>query len=154
MTRGVARGSLIEVSVAHCLPGAITVDVPRGTDFSRFLIAGADAASRAGVLRLAGDDTSVDLRGADHWRSLRELALDLNKPATERAWRTIAAALQTDGRSNAIARLLGPDALIDATGLARGRSPLLLPPITLRRSWNSHNFVARRHSVGLYLNSL
>ena len=88
------------------LPGAITVDVPRGFDFSRFLIVGADAASRAGVLRLAGDDTSVDLRGADHWRSrLRELALDLNEPATERAWRTVVAALQTDGRSNAIARL-------------------------------------------------
>ena len=88
------------------LPGAITVDVPRGFDFSRFLIVGAAAASRAGILRFAGDATSVDLRGANHWRSrLRELALDLNKPATERAWRTVAASLRTDGRSNAIARL-------------------------------------------------
>ena len=88
------------------LPGAITVDVPRGFDFSRYLIVGADAASRAGVLRFTGDATSVDLRGANHWRSrLRELALDFNKPGTERAWRTVAAALRTDGRSTAIARL-------------------------------------------------
>ncbi len=88
------------------LPRAIIVEVPRGFDFSHSLIEGAAVASRSEVLRIAGDATSIDLRGAGHWRSrLTEVALDLDRSAAERAWRTVAAALRNDGRGNAIARL-------------------------------------------------
>lgn len=93
-------------AAAGGLPGAITVDVPRGFDFARFLPASGGAAARGGVLRFAGNDASLDLRGANPWRSrLNELALDFARPATASGWRTAAAALRADGRSNAIARL-------------------------------------------------
>jgi Protein of unknown function (DUF2877) len=93
-------------AAAGGLPSAITVDVPRGFDFARLLTAGGAAASRGGVLRFADNDALVDLRGASHWRSrLRELALDLSRPATAGGWETAAAALRTDGRCDAIAHL-------------------------------------------------
>jgi hypothetical protein len=88
------------------LPGAITVDVPRGFNFAGFLAVGAAAASRAGILRFAGSAASVDLRVARHWRSrLRDISLDFDSPATDIAWRSVAATLRADSRSNAIARL-------------------------------------------------
>ncbi len=88
------------------LPAAITVDVPRGFDFEDFVTVGAEAASRAGILRFAGSEASVDLRGARQWRSrLRDNSPDFGNRATDSAWRSVAAALRADGRSNAIVRL-------------------------------------------------
>ena len=88
------------------LPAGITVDAPRGFDFTGSLAVGAAAASRGGVLRFAGSVASVDLRMARHWRSrLRDILLDFGSPATDSAWRSVAAALRADGRSNAISRL-------------------------------------------------
>jgi len=87
------------------LPYAISVDVPKGFDFRRFLAIGDAVATRAGVLRFAGGE-SVDLRAARAWRShLDDILVDFANPATARAWRTVAAALADDGRSDAIARL-------------------------------------------------
>ena len=88
------------------LPGGITVDVPTGFNFAGTLRIGAVAVSRAGILRFAGNAASIDLRVATAWRSqLCDLRLDLAAPAAERAWIAIAAALLSDGRSAAIARL-------------------------------------------------
>jgi Protein of unknown function (DUF2877) len=103
-----------------CLPGAIAVDVPRGLNFANLLQAGAATASRAGILRFAGSAASVDLRAALHWRSrLRDISLDFDSPATNSAWRSVAATLRADGRSNAIARL--------------GREPILVLSDATRR---------------------
>ncbi len=94
------------------LPGAITLDVPRGFNFADFIDVGGAAASRAGILRFAGGAASIDLRAARRWSSrLRDISLDFGRPATDDAWRSVAAALRTDGRSDAIARLARRDIL-------------------------------------------
>jgi hypothetical protein len=114
-------GSLVTLAPAASggLPSAIIVDVPRGFDFARLLTAGAAAASRGGVLRFVDNAASVDLRGANHWRSrLRELAVDLSRPATASGWGTTAAALRTDGRCNAIAHL-GHGAIVELSQATR-----------------------------------
>jgi hypothetical protein len=94
------------------LPGAITLEVPRGFNFARVMAVGAAAASRDGVLRFAGGAASIDLRAARPWTSgLREISLEFGDPATDGAWRSVAAALRADGRSDAIARLACRDIL-------------------------------------------
>ncbi len=99
-------------AAAGGLPGAITLDVPRGFDFARLMAVGAAAASRAGILRFAGGAASIDLRSARPWRSrLRDISLDFGSPATDSAWRSVAAAVRADGRSDAIARLARRDIL-------------------------------------------
>jgi len=99
-------------AAAGGLPGAITVDVPLGFDFASFVVVGAEAASRAGILRFAGGAASIDLRAARLWTSrLRDISLDFGDPATDSAWRNVAAALRADGRSDAIARLARQDIL-------------------------------------------
>jgi hypothetical protein len=93
-------------AAAGGLPAAINIDVPTGFDFARLLTAGAAAALRGGILRFADDGASIDLRGANPWRSrLGELALDFARPGTANGWGTAAVALRADGRSNAIARI-------------------------------------------------
>jgi hypothetical protein len=100
-------------AAAGGLPGAVNVAVPRGFNFMDFIAVGAAAASRAGVLRFAGSVASIDLREARQWRScLRAISLDFRNPAVESAWRSVAAALRTDGRSDAIARLARGDILL------------------------------------------
>lgn len=112
LTVGDSLVTLVTAS-AGGLPGAVTVDVPRGFDFAGFIAVGAAAASRAGILRFAGSPASIDLRGASHWRScLRDISLDFGSPATDSAWRSVAAALRADGRSDAITRLARGDILL------------------------------------------
>jgi hypothetical protein len=115
----VADGLVTLVPAATgALPAAIMVDVPRGFNFASVLAVGAAAASRAGVLRFAGSAASVDLRMARHWRSrLGDISIDFVNSATESAWRSVAAALRADGRSNAISRLAHADIFLlsDAT---------------------------------------
>lgn len=101
------------------LPGAIALDVPRGFNFASLLRTGAVAASRGGILRFAGSAASVDLRAAPYWRSrLRDIVLDFDRPATDGAWRSVAATLRADGRSNAIARL-GREAILSLSDATR-----------------------------------
>jgi hypothetical protein len=106
-------------AAAGGLPAAITVAVPPGFNFANFLGTGAEAVSRAGILRFAGCIASVDLRLALDWRSgLRDMSLDLSSPVTERAWHSAVTTLRADGRSTAIARL-APEAILTLSHATR-----------------------------------
>ncbi len=101
------------------LPSAISLEAQRGLDFAQLLTLGAPIASRGGVLRLADNAGSIDLRQAYDWRSrLRELAVDLCNIAMATGWATAARVLRTDGRCNAIASL-GHDAIVNLGEAAR-----------------------------------
>ena len=105
---------------AGALPGGITLDAEAGIGFDRMIAAGARAASRAGLLRVANSGLTVDLRQAEAWRSrLDELALDLARPSSRKAWETAAAVLAADGRAERFLKIAAKPvfALVDA---ARG----------------------------------
>lgn len=93
-------------ATAGGLPGAISIALPAGFEFSKALGARSRAAVRGGMLRFRGGALSVDLRDAVRWRSgLDALELDLNKPAMHRAWEDAAAILAADGRTDAFVRI-------------------------------------------------
>ena len=105
---------------AGALPGGITLDAEAGIGFDRMIAAGAGAAARAGVLRIADSGLTVDLRQAEAWRSgLDELTLDLASASSRKAWDTAAAVLAVDGRAERFLRIAAKPvfALADA---ARG----------------------------------
>jgi hypothetical protein len=88
------------------LPGGITLDAEAGIGFDRMTVAGARAGARAGILRVADSGLTVDLRRAMAWRSrLGDLALDLARASSQRAWETAAAALAADGRAERFLRI-------------------------------------------------
>ena len=73
------------------MPGAITIALPAAFDFTEALSGGAAAASRGGLLRIAGTGFVVDLRPALGWRSdLASLALDPAAAPVQSAWRAAA----------------------------------------------------------------
>jgi hypothetical protein len=81
------------------------------------IAAGACAAARAGILRVADSGLTVDLRQAEAWRSrLDELALDLSRASSRKAWDTAAAVLAADGRAERFLRIAAKPvfALVDA----------------------------------------
>jgi len=102
---------------AGALPGGITLDAEAGIGFDRMIAAGARAAARAGILRVADSGLTVDLRQAEVWRSrLDELALDLASASSRKAWDTAAAVLAADGRAGRFLRIAAKpvSALVDA----------------------------------------
>ena len=102
---------------AGALPGGITLGAEAGIGFDRMVAAGARAAARAGILRVADSGLTVDLRQAEAWRSrLDELTLDLASESSRKAWDRAAAVLAADGRAERFLRIAGKPvfALVDA----------------------------------------
>jgi hypothetical protein len=106
-------------AAAGGLPGGISIETPRHFDFERSLLIGAPAAVRGGILRVAGGDFSVDLRGAKPWRSnLAALALDPRTGTVRTAWSVAREVLDVDGRGAALAEV-GGDAIDDIVRAAQ-----------------------------------
>src|SRR5215204_6879255 len=88
------------------LPAGITLAAPAHVDFQHSIAVGASAAVRAGILRFAGSCLTIDLRGAEAWRSgLARLSLDAFSARTQAAWTTAAHLLHADGRAAVLARI-------------------------------------------------
>jgi hypothetical protein len=99
-------------------PHGISLDVPADLMFRSVLILDASAAARTGMLRLAGGEVTIDLRGARRWRcGLKGLCVNFNQADVARAWRAACAAVDKDGRSNRFRRISATtlDALDHAT---------------------------------------
>jgi hypothetical protein len=115
---------------AGALPGGITLDVEAGIDFDRMIAAGARAAARAGILRVADSGLTVDLRQAEAWRSrLDELTLDLACASSRKAWDAAATVLAADGRAERFLRIAAKPvfALVDAArGFRQGETHALM----------------------------
>lgn len=112
------------------LPGGITLDGEAAIGFDRMVAAGARAAARAGILRVADSGLTVDLREAEAWRSrLDALTLDLARASSRRAWDTAAAVLATDGRAERFLNIAAKPvfALVDAArGLRQAETHALM----------------------------
>ena len=103
-------GTLLTLATAElgALPRGITLAAQPGLSFRAVLDVGAAAASRGGVLRIAGGALAVDLRGARRWRSdLGALRLDLGRAATRAAWQAAAAMVASDGRADGLRAIAG-----------------------------------------------
>jgi hypothetical protein len=110
-------------------PGAIAIAAPADFDFSRHITASTAIACRGGVLRIAGSDVSVDLRGARQ-RDLRSIepaahgADDRLLASWQTAWQCLIAA---GGSAGLVVALNGkrPAGSLDAA--LAGRARLSLP---------------------------
>ncbi len=90
------------------LPRGITLDAPPEFTFHGIVARGADIAARGGILRIGGGALSIDLRPATPWRSrLGDLSLDGAREAVTQALEIARAALQQDGRGEALVRIAG-----------------------------------------------
>ncbi len=113
-------------------PGAITITVPDGFDFSRHVEHGTGVSCRAGVLRIAGSDLSVDLRSAQRRRpSASERPIGDIDSNYLPAWRTARRCLATAGGDAGLVVALNgkrPAGALDAAlaGRARQVVPRLL----------------------------
>ena len=117
---------------AGSLPGGIVVDAPNGFSFAA-IVNDVRADARAGILRFAGFELSVDLRHAKAWRSrLDAIGLDLTRVDSCAAWDGAAAVLAADGRAGIFAHQAVPSILaLPATtsaastliGLGQGSTP-------------------------------
>ncbi|HLH51354.1 MAG TPA: DUF2877 domain-containing protein [Roseiarcus sp.] len=88
------------------LPRAIVVDAPPEFTFAPGVAIGASAASRSGILRIAGAAFVVDLRAAPLWRSpLGALMIDRARDGVAHAFAAAEAALRRDGRADPLVRL-------------------------------------------------
>jgi Protein of unknown function (DUF2877) len=147
-----ARAALIKLHDGWCMtllggelgrqPRGISLDFNGDISLRQFLSVNAELAKRGGVLRFAKSALTIDLRQARPWSSgLAELQFDCRKPAVARAYRTAAAALQRDGRSQGLRDIAGAKlasldnairnrdltaaerALADLIGLGEGKTP-------------------------------
>ena len=82
-------------------PHAISLDAPADLSFRSIFVLGEPAAARMGMLRIAGGEVTIDLRGAQRWHcGLKGLRIDLNQAEVAGAWRAACAAVDKDGRSS------------------------------------------------------
>ena len=87
------------------LPRGIGFETPPGFEFEKAFPEGADVATRAGILRIASTQLSIDLRRAAAWRSpLADLRLDGTREPVANALKTARLALADDGRNLILAR--------------------------------------------------
>lgn len=147
-----ARATLIKLHDGWCMtllggelgrqPRGISLDLPDDTSLRQFLFANAELAKRGGVIRFAKSALMIDLRGARPWSGgINALQFDCSKPAVARAYRTAAAALERDGRSQELRDIASAKldslnkairerdldaaerALADLIGLGEGKTP-------------------------------
>ncbi len=68
-------------------PAAISLDTMADFDFRRHVRSGEAVQCRAGIVRFAGSELSIDLRTAESWSSLiPALRTDISRPQSLRAW--------------------------------------------------------------------
>jgi hypothetical protein len=83
------RGSLLTFLPAEAgkHPAAIGLDTNADFDFRHHLRSGEAVQCRAGIVRFAGSELSIDLRTAKSWSSLiPDLRTDMSRPRSLRAW--------------------------------------------------------------------
>lgn len=105
-----ADDALLTLATAElgAMPRGITLAAQPGFSFRGVVATGAAAASRGGVLRIAGGGLAIDLRGARPWHSeLGALRCDLGRAATLAAWQAAAAAVGADGRADGLLAIAG-----------------------------------------------
>jgi Protein of unknown function (DUF2877) len=113
-----ARAALLKLSDGRCVtllggelgrqPRGISLDLAEGISLRQFPSANAEFAKRGGIVRFAGGDLEIDVRGARQWRSgIAALNFDGRDAAMARAYQSAVSALERDGRAQEFRDIAG-----------------------------------------------